>query len=68
MIIPFSPILVVEGVPNVSELLEDTSRFNGYPVITAINGQEAFKKIQLQRPARVIADILMPKMDRTALA
>jgi CheY-like chemotaxis protein len=68
MNIAFGPILVVEDVPNVLELLEVTLRFKGYPVITARNGQEALEQVQKEHPALVITDILMPKMDGYALA
>ncbi len=68
MSIPYGPLLVVEDVPNVMELLEVTLRFKGYPVITARNGQEALDKIATNHPALVITDILMPKMDGYALA
>jgi len=68
MNIGFGPILVVEDVPNVLELLEFTLRFKGYPVITARNGQEAFEQVQKEHPALVITDILMPKMDGYTLA
>jgi CheY-like chemotaxis protein len=68
MNIPYGPILVVEDVSNVLELLEVTLRFKGYPVITAKNGQEALIMIEKERPALVITDILMPKMDGYALA
>jgi CheY-like chemotaxis protein len=62
------PILVVEDVPNVLELLEVTLRFKGYPVITARNGQEAIEQVEKWHPALVITDILMPKMDGYSLA
>ncbi len=68
MNIPYGPILVVEDVPNVLELLEVTLRFKGYPVATARNGQEALDAIVRERPALIITDILMPKMDGYALA
>ncbi len=68
MIIPYGPLLVVEDIPNVLELLEVTLRFKGYPVITARNGQEALDAIDKEHPALVITDILMPKMDGYALA
>src|SRR5512146_2355907 len=68
MNIPFGPILVVEDVPNVLELLEVTLRFKGYPVVTARNGQEALDAIIRERPALIITDILMPKMDGYALS
>lgn len=68
MTIPFGPILVVEDIPNVRELLAVTLQFKGYPVLTANNGQDALDQIARQRPALVITDILMPKMDGYALA
>jgi CheY-like chemotaxis protein len=67
MNVPYGPILVVEDVPNILELLAVTLRFKGYPVVTASNGEEAMVRISEQRPAMVITDILMPKMDGFAL-
>jgi len=57
------PILIVEDVPNVLELLEVTLRFKGYSVVTARNGEEALEVIEKQRPVLIVTDILMPKMD-----
>ncbi len=57
------PILIVEDVPNVLELLEVTLKFKGYSVLTARNGEEALAKLKQQRPVLIITDILMPKMD-----
>jgi len=68
MNIPYGPLLVVEDVPNVLDLLAITLRFKGYPVVTARNGQEALERIAKERPALVITDILMPTMDGYALA
>ncbi len=62
------PILIVEDMPNVLEFLEVTLSFNGYPVRTARNGQEALEVIASQPPSVVITDILMPKMDGYILA
>jgi len=59
----YGPILIVEDVPNVLELLEVTLRFKGYAVITARNGEEALDVISQTRPVLIITDILMPKMD-----
>jgi len=58
-----APILIVEDVPNVLELLEVTLKFKGYSVVTARNGEEALEVIAKQRPILIITDILMPKMD-----
>lgn len=63
----YGPILVVEDVPNILDLLDITLRFKGYKVITARNGQEALERIAEQSPALIITDILMPKMDGYAL-
>ncbi len=63
MNIPYGPLLVVEDVPNIRELLTVTLRFKGYPVKTAKNGKEALEMIAKDRPALIITDILMPVMD-----
>ena len=61
------PILVVEDIPNVLELLEVTLRFQGYEVISAHNGQEALETLETENPALIISDILMPKLDGFSL-
>ncbi|MBN2501599.1 MAG: response regulator [Anaerolineales bacterium] len=63
MNIPQGPILIVEDVPQIRELLEVTLRFEGYPVVTAKNGKEALDMVAEEKPTLVITDILMPKMD-----
>lgn len=68
MNIQSGPILVVEDVPNILELLEVTLRFKGYPVVTATNGEDALRLIEEEKPAMVVTDILMPKLDGYALA
>ena len=68
MKIPAGPILVVEDIPNVLELLEVTLRFKGYSVNTARNGQEALDAVEKEKPSLVITDILMPRLDGFALA
>ncbi len=57
------PILVVEDVANVLELLEVTLRFKGYEVASARNGLEALQVVENVKPVLIITDILMPKMD-----
>ena len=61
------PILVVEDMPNVLELLSVTLQFKGYPVVTAVNGQKALEVIEKEMPAMIITDILMPRMDGYSL-
>jgi CheY-like chemotaxis protein len=67
MMISNAPILVVEDVSNVRELLEITLKFKGYPVITAADGEQALAMALENPPCMVITDILMPKMDGYAL-
>jgi CheY-like chemotaxis protein len=62
-----SPILLVEDTPNVRDFLEATLKFKGYPIISVNNGEEALQFIAGQKPALVITDILMPKLDGYAL-
>jgi CheY-like chemotaxis protein len=57
------PILVVEDVANVLELLEVTLRFKGYEVASARNGVEGLQMVEKVKPVLIITDILMPKMD-----
>ena len=63
MKVPYGPLLVVEDVPHILELLEVTLRFKGYPVVSARNGEEALKLVDIEHPSLIITDILMPKMD-----
>jgi CheY-like chemotaxis protein len=67
MCVSQGPILVVEDVPNILELVAVTLRFKGYQVVTASNGEDALERIAEQRPALVVTDILMPKLDGFAL-
>jgi CheY-like chemotaxis protein len=60
-------LLVVEDVPDILTLLVATLKFKGYRVATATNGVEALEIIQKERPALIITDILMPKMDGFSL-
>jgi DNA-binding response OmpR family regulator len=56
-------LLIVEDDPDILKLLQTTLTFRGYRVITARNGREGLDVIRAERPAVVIADIMMPKLD-----
>lgn len=60
---PEGYVLIVEDVPDILKLLEATLTFKGYRVVTAHNGQEALQCLQQERPALVITDIMMPRLD-----
>ena len=55
-------ILIVEDDKNQCLLYEQELRLEGYEIITAIDGKDAIKKVQEQRPDMIIMDICMPKM------
>lgn len=61
------PLLIVEDIPNVLDLLEVTLKFQGYSVLTARNGEEALEILEEETPGLIITDILMPKMDGFAM-
>ena len=56
-------LLIAEDDRDILRLLDAALTFRGYRVIAAHNGQEALEVIQLKRPAIVITDIMMPKLD-----
>lgn len=58
-----APLLIVEDIPNILDLLEMTLKFQGYNVLTARNGEEALEILAKEKPALIITDILMPKLD-----
>jgi two-component system cell cycle response regulator len=56
-------ILVVDDIlPNV-KLLEAKLTHEYYDVLTAMNGQEALKKVEEEAPDIVLLDVMMPGMD-----
>jgi CheY-like chemotaxis protein len=61
------PILIIEDIPSVRDLLEVTLRYKGYHVFSAANGEDALEKMEQQMPSLIITDILMPKMDGFSL-
>jgi DNA-binding response OmpR family regulator len=56
-------LLIVEDDPDILKLLDATLTFKGYRVITARNGREGLEAMQVNRPAIVVADIMMPQLD-----
>jgi CheY-like chemotaxis protein len=67
MNIPYGPILIVEDVPNILQFLEVTLKFKGYPILSARNGEQGLKLVEQEKPALILTDILMPKMDGYAM-
>ncbi|MDW8326331.1 MAG: response regulator [Anaerolineales bacterium] len=62
------PILIVEDITAVREMIELQLRARGYDTVSARDGYEALEMIARQRPAAIVSDILMPRMDGFSLA
>lgn len=56
-------ILVVDDIPANVLLLKVMLELEGYKVLTASNGEEAFIKVGEHKPDLILLDILMPGMD-----
>jgi DNA-binding response OmpR family regulator len=55
-------ILVVEDEPNMVTGLRDNFEYEGYQVLTAMDGVEGLKRALDEAPDLVILDVMMPKM------
>jgi CheY-like chemotaxis protein len=58
-------ILVVDDEPDFVRIILSKLKSNGYEAISAINGREAIKEAQLQKPDLIVMDIVMPDMEGT---
>jgi DNA-binding response OmpR family regulator len=56
-------ILIVDDEEDILHFLELVLREKGYEVATAMNGQDALTKAQIEKPDLVLLDIMMPQMD-----
>ena len=63
MTLSTGPVMIVEDIAPIRELLEMQLKLRGYRVVTAGDGEEALNIIAQQRPAVIVADILMPRVD-----
>ena len=60
-------ILVVDDDPDILDAVTMILEAKGYQVISAGNGLEALAKLGVEKPALMILDLLMPKMDGFAV-
>ncbi|HEY8311970.1 MAG TPA: response regulator, partial [Gemmatimonadaceae bacterium] len=56
-------VLVVEDDPSASELLRRTLGAEGWRVKVARNGREALTQMDVEDPAIILLDLMMPEMD-----
>jgi two-component system response regulator MprA len=56
-------ILIVDDEPSIWEFLQDILGMEGYETTEAADGLEALDRMTDHRPALVILDLLMPRMN-----
>ncbi len=61
-------ILFVEDEEDLTQIVSDTLRGQGYDVITAADGIEGLEKFKVEAADIVVADVMMPKMDGFTMA
>lgn len=57
------PILVIDDDPDLCALLKKTLEHDGHVVVTASNGMEGIRAYELNRPALLFVDLMMPSLD-----
>jgi DNA-binding response OmpR family regulator len=60
-------ILVVDDEPHVRKLLQANLESSGYRVVTAADGEEAIRRVEIELPDLVILDLMLPKLDGYAV-
>jgi len=60
-------ILIAEDTQDILTVMADRLRHEGYDVVTAQDGQEAWEKIGAESPDIILLDLMMPKMDGYAV-
>jgi pilus assembly protein CpaE len=61
-------ILIVDDDPNVQRLLSYTLRQEGFEVAVVADGAEALRAWEASRPALILLDVMLPKLDGYAVA
>jgi two-component system alkaline phosphatase synthesis response regulator PhoP len=56
-------ILIVDDEPHIVELATLYLRNEGFRVISASDGVQALKQIEMERPALVVLDLMLPELD-----
>ena len=56
-------VLIADDEKEVLEIMAKSVAKEGYAVITASDGQEAWEKIQSENPDIILLDVTMPRMD-----
>jgi DNA-binding response OmpR family regulator len=62
-----SKILVVDDDPSICKFVQANLEARNYQVLTAVNGEEAIRMAEKEKPEMLILDIVMPGMDGFAV-
>ena len=60
---PRDTILAVDDEVHILELISFNLKAAGYHVVTALTGEEALKRCEVERPSLVLLDIMLPGID-----
>jgi CheY-like chemotaxis protein len=60
-------VVVVDDECPILELLQEVLEAEGYAVVTAVDGMTALELVRTVRPALVLTDIMLPRMDGLTL-
>jgi len=63
-----SLVLVVDDDPDILDAICDILEGEGYRVARARHGAEALERVEQERPAVILLDLMMPVMDGVAFA
>jgi len=58
-----APVLIVDDEPGIVEFLSFALEEHGYRVVSARDGRAALDEITRQRPACVVTDLMMPRLN-----
>ncbi len=61
-------MLIVDDDPKILELVRAYLLRAGYAVVTAVDGEDALRKIEAHRPNLVVLDVMLPHVDGLVLA
>jgi two-component system response regulator VicR len=56
-------IMVVDDEPDTVDLIKLVLETEGFEVVSAYSGMECLEKLEIEKPAAVLLDIMMPEMD-----
>ncbi|MCK4947876.1 MAG: response regulator [Candidatus Aureabacteria bacterium] len=56
-------VLIIDDEPNILATLRDRLVYEGYDVITAIDGSSGIKQAYQNKPDLIVLDIMLPDMD-----